>query len=446
MSLSQLRIAFGRSVLLGGVCLLTALASGCGGTSLGNDPAYVQGTDTDPLTAPNIIAVTPTVWSAGTTVKVLGGDFIGPSKGTVMVRFVGTYSGSGGGASGSVDMEVKATYRASNRVEFVFEADDTPAGFGTSVGSFTGKVTATNVSKRNEEAKSDPVTTTVQVGPSIVVNRVSPYSQACDMSRAPGILNGDLVDIDLSVTGMGSGSGYAPIALTAAYVAVDDQPRVIESSISDGNSTLLTIDPGMLAPGDDPENVNDVRTSRDVGVSITATDGAGNQIRRMVVFTVHQPYEVYYDGNVEVTEVYAPQAVTGCLPGGMNGNSFNYSESTNEGRSRGYSLSGSFGVSVWILNVGFGFGVSSSVSSGSGTGLGISRSVFPHWFGAFFRQTSKLLRTGTIIRYDECGTGREVGEAYVTDWTWAPGFNQKQGPCPPLPEPLFSEPGVTEGN
>ncbi len=445
MSLSQLRVDFGRTVLLGGVCLLAAFVSACGGTSLENDPTKILSDSDDSVTAPNIIAVTPTVWSAGSTVKLLGGDFMGPSKGKVMVRFVGTYSGGAGGGGGSVDMEIEATYRASNRVEFVFEADDTPKGFGSSIGSFSGKVTATNVNKRGGEGKSEAVQTTIQVGPSIVVNRVSPYSQSCDEKRAPGILNGDLVDIDLSVTGMGSGSGYAPIALTAAYVAVDDQPRVVEANISDGNSTLLTIDPGMLAPGDDPESLNDARTSRDVGVSITATDGEGNQIRRLVVFTVHQPYEVYYDGNVEVVEVFAPQAVTGCLPGGMNGNSFNYSESTNEGRSRGYSLSGSFGVSVWILNVGFGFGVSSSVSSGTGTGLGISRSVFPHWFGAFFRQTSKLLRTGTIVRYDECGGSREVGEAYVTDWTWAPGFNMKPGPCPPLPEPLFSEPGIADG-
>lgn len=446
MSLSVLRMAFGRLVVLGSVCALAGLATACGGSDGTNDILRVNDDDpgNDDTPEPRLIAVSPTIWSAGTTVKVIGSNFVQGSKGKVMIRFAGTYAGSEGSDGGAVDMEVQAIYRASNKVEFTFEPDTLPAGFGLGVGSFTGRVTASNVSKRGAEVKSQPLATTVQVGPSIVVNRLSPYSQSCSTPRVPGILNGELVDMEISVTGMGSGSGYAPIAIMAAYVDVTDQPQVVEGSITDGTSTLLTLDPGSLGVFDDPESVNDQRTSRDVGVSVTATDGEGNSIRRTVIFTVHQPYEVYYDGNSQVVEVFEPQAVTGCLPGGQYGNSFNYSENQSEGRSRGYSLSGNFGVSVWILNVGFGFGVSSSVSSGSGSGLGISHGVPPHFFGAFFRQTSKLLRTGAIIRYDACGVGREVGEAYVTDWAWAPGFNQKQGTCPPLPEPLLSEAGTVE--
>lgn len=444
MSLSGLRMAFGRLVLLAGVSALTITAA-CGGPEMTNGVSSIDKIDSgaDDTPEPGIIAVSPTIWAAGTTVKIIGSKFLPASKGQVMVRFVGSYTGEQG-AAGTIDMEVPAVYRADNKVEFIFEADDAPAGFGMAPGSFTGKVTATNVSKRGAEVSSQALNTTVQVGPSIIVNSLSPYSTSCAAKRAPGILNGELVDIDISVTGMGAGSAYAPIAIQAAFVDVTDQPQLVETAITDGDSVLLNIDPGALSPGDDAEATNDARTSRDVGVSITATDGAGKVIRRTIVFTVHQQFEVYYDGNVQVQQVFEPQAVTGCLPGGQNGNSFNYSESTSEGRSRGYSLSGNFGVSIWILNLGFGFGVSSSVSSGSGTGLGISHGVFPHWFGAFFRQTSKLLRTGTILRYDACGGSREVGEAYVTDWTWAPGFNQKAGTCPPLPEPLLSEAGEVE--
>lgn len=416
-------------------------AMACGSETTAGPSVSQPLAETEPtILTPTLTAVSPTTWTSGQVVKLVGAHFVDGHAGKVMVRLVGQMHGDSGGTQ-PVDMEVEATYRASNKAELVFEADTPPRGFGLTTGTFTGQVTATNVSTRGAEAHSAPITTTITVGPSIIVERLQPMSQFCSQMRTPSILNGEIIELDLAVTGMPAGSASAPIAIKAAYVDATDQAQLIETSITSGTQAPLTIDPGMLWQGDEPEGTNDARASRDVGISLTATPASGTPISRNIVVTIRQPYEVVYDGNSQVVERFEPAPVSGCLPGGQTGNNFRYHESVRESREREYELTGSFKVDVWILNLGFGFRVSEGVSSDSDSDLEISHGVFPHWYGVFYRQTSKLLRTGQIVRYDGCGVGSVVGDAYVTDWTWAPGFGQSAAACPPLPHPDLSDLG-----
>jgi hypothetical protein len=437
---------FGRILpVVTGLCLAVLVAA-CGGnpTNPGsqNTGTGDHDTNTSSIPTPSVVAVSPTIWHAGDTIKIVGTKFLPTSAGKIVVRFGGTYSSSDGGGE-DVDMEVEATYHASNNATFVFEADQAPSGFGMSPGTFSGKFTVTNVGNDGTEQKADPTQTQITVGPSIIVSRLEPVSQSCAATRITDSLNGNQLDMDISVSGLSASAG-APIAVDVAWVDAAGEPREQQGSITDG-STTLTVDPGSVPDEEFPSDGSGATLYIPVSFSISASDGSGKTLQRRLTVNIREDYSVEYDGNSHIVKVFDPVPVTQCLPGGQTGTSFNYSEGTSEGRSRGYSLSGNFGVSVWILSLGFGFGVSSSVSSGTSTGLGVSHSVFPHWYGAFYRQTAQLEKTGQIYRYDACGVRTHIGSAYVTDWTWAPGFNQEKTDCPPLPPPLMATDGILEG-
>ena len=400
-------------------------------------PVAVETQDTTrAMAAPTLAVVTPATWVAGTTIHVGGGGFIIPGSGTVRLRLVGELV-DGAGARHRVDTQVEGTYRAANKVDFVFEPDPTMVGPGI----FVGELVATNVAKSGETARSSPLATTITVAPSILLRRLEPGSQACPQKRAAGIMNGELVELGLEISGIPAASAAVPIVVTVAYVDVLEQARSVETAITDGRAATMTIDPGTLAPTDDAADLNDARLSRDIRLAITASNGAST-LRRNVGFTVREPFEVLYDGSFETLDLWQPVAVTGCLAGGQWGASYDYEESFEEERERELELTTEDKISLWIIDVGFRIKTTEVARSRSSSRLAIGRSVFPNWFGAFYRQTSKILRSGTIVRYDACGAREVVGEALVTDWLWSPGFAQKNGPCPPLPPAALSELGT----
>lgn len=60
--------------------------------------------------------------------------------------------------------------------------------------------------------------------------------------------------------------------------------------------------------------------------------------------------------------------------------------------------------------------------------------ILAGYYGAFYRQTLRLLLQGSIVAYDQCGAGEIVGQVSGTTYTWAPDL--AQGPtCRPLPQP-----------
>jgi hypothetical protein len=428
-----MRSTFQRSRLLAAVCGGVCLVAACGGnpTSQGKEESLTDH-DQPTIASPTVVAVSPAIWRAGDTIGVVGTRFMPASQGSSRVRFGGQFK-SASGVTSDVDLEVNGTYHAANKLTFVFEPDQ---NFGDEPGTFSGKVKVTNVSNSGEEAEAVPTDVSVNVAASILVKRLEPVSQSCAGSRVSDTLNGNQLDMELAV----SGAMTPPVAFDVTWVDATGEVREQQAASSDGSDTTITVDPGTVPPTDEH---GDAATTlyTPVSFSITASDTNGHTLQRRVSVNVREDYEVVYDGNSHIVKLFDPVPVTQCLPGGQTGTSFNYSEGTSENKSRTYSVSGSFKVSVWILSLGFGFGVDSTVSSGVSSGLTASHSVFPHWYGAFYRQTAQLEKTGQIYRYDSCGTRTHIGSAYVTDWTWAPGFNQERTDCPPLPPPLMASDG-----
>jgi hypothetical protein len=415
---------------------LALLAAGCGGPGEVMEPvADNTVVAQEPLKTPTVRLVSPPVWTAGEMVTVLGSDFVSPDRGSTLLTFSGQFVTASGQRS-PVSMTLESTFKTAGKVEFAFEPELPPLGFGGQVGTFTGNIIAQNVDAQSASPASIPVSTSVDVGSSLIIWSVQPQSQACpDNKRINATLDQAKVVLDVEAIGLTAATAYTPLTFSASFISLvieqlgqqakQGVPTEVVQKLSSGQRTQLVLDFGHLPDGQVATTMN---------INLTVTDGLGSELSRMVTLDIGRSYSIYYDGNVKTVETFAPAQVSGCLPGGQYGASFNYSEGTSESRTRSVGYSVNVGISIWVANIGFGFNVGSSVTSGSSTNLGIAGRVQPGQFGVFYRQTQKLLRIGEIEQLDICGARRVVGEARVTDWSWAPDLAiTVNGQCPPAP-------------
>lgn len=409
---------------LGVACVLLAVACGDDGRV-----AQLTGEDggglevREPLTAPSVRLLSPPTWAAGDTVVVLGSDFVAPERGSVSLVLRGEFIEESGKRL-TVDVEVPAKFRNAGRVEFVFEPALPPQGFGHEVGSFEGEVLAVNRDDV-EEVASASVAARVDVGPSLIVWAARPSGAACAKPRVDSTLADEVIDIDLEAVGLAPATTYAPLAFRVSYTRLDGEPQVHEATLTGGRSARLEVAPGALPPG---------QVEASVLINASVEDGQGTTLSRTLSVDVGLPYFVRYDGNVRIAELYPAVQVSSCLPGGEFGRDVTYSGGQSESRSRSVSYSVNLGLDLWVVNVGFGLSVSESVSSDQSESLSISGRVLPGQYGVFYRQTQRLVRLGRIMRRDECGALFQIGEARVTDWSWAPDLAlTSNGQCPPAP-------------
>ena len=72
-------------------------------------------------------------------------------------------------------------------------------------------------------------------------------------------------------------------------------------------------------------------------VSVLAQDATGRQYANVVAFTVHRPLEIFANGSVKVSEIFAPEPISGCLFGTQSGLTVSQSEVRTDTRSRSLS-------------------------------------------------------------------------------------------------------------
>jgi len=71
-----------------------------------------------------------------------------------------------------------------------------------------------------------------------------------------------------------------------------------------------------------------------------------------------------------------------------------------------------------------------SVSTTQATSLRTQSWVWATQYGVWYRQTMRLVRTGTVVVYDLCGNSSDAGQVSVDDWRWAPDLAVGES-CPP---------------
>ncbi|MEL6547174.1 MAG: hypothetical protein AAFQ82_21285, partial [Myxococcota bacterium] len=423
-----------RCVLLLGVVYLGA---GCGG----DDPKVSARQDPDDrppiveMPPPEVRAVAPTQIRAGGALTILGAGFVEDAE--INLNVDGIFEHLDGGQE-AVSFVAPARYVNAGRLEWTFEPALPPAGFGHELGTFRGTVVASMASPTVLTEPSEATAVEIEVEPSLILWRARAKDTQCPREMATtiamqapnaGEITFDLDNfteppyelgaapraiVDVEAIGFGSGSVVAPLEMSAAYVDLTGDPVVQTQTITQGRAARFDLNPGTITMFEQRQQIFPLTVNFRVALS------DGTTLDRQIQFEYAWDQFVEYDGNVILRELYPPVQVSGCLAGGSLGRNVSYSSGQSESRGISTSLSGNFSVETWILNIGFGFNTSSSRSSSQSQNLSISGRVLPGQYGVFYRQTQRLERTGNIYRRDACGDPVEVGQVFVTDWSWAP--------------------------
>ena len=302
------------------------VAAAVGGCAYGGGDDVV-GT-TEPL-EPKVLALSSYEASVGTLIEAYGVGLPDAEQGRVELVFRGEYQ-TASGARSPVDVTLPAHAVDGGTVRWTsFGPYEIPFGPGNQVGTFDGTIAA-RVTKADGSVHEDatPSAFTLTVRPSIVVREFQPTTASCagPVTRA---LGGAAYRLRVEAI------GFTPASFTysLAMPTVSGADPVVVRHLATGSFDSLG-DHGDFSLPNVPTGVPAYGAV--VGVQATAADG--HSYRTLFAIAVHRPLEVFYNGNVEVAEVYAPTPVSSCIPGGTNGRHVNYEESTSETRTRTYNV------------------------------------------------------------------------------------------------------------
>jgi hypothetical protein len=144
---------------------------------------------------------------------------------------------------------------------------------------------------------------------------------------------------------------------------------------------------------------------------------------------------------------------TGSRRGSSSGTSFSQTEAQARSRSAHWERTQSYAETNsyareenWSTTLGYSRGVSESetLSTTFNETIGMSRTisttdtvsrdttawVWAGMQGMWYRQTTRLQRDASVVAYDLCGNGSEVGVLSIDDWTWAADLGIGDS-CPP---------------
>lgn len=309
--------------------------------------------ETKDARAPHVLALSTYAASVGSFVDVHATGVRDPSDGRTTLHFVGRFTTTDG-ASMPVDFEAAPKRVDASTMRWTsFGPYRNPFGVqGNEIGSFEGTIAArlTNAEGVSNE-DPDPLPVEFEVKPSIIVHELQPLSASCSGAAMRG-LGGASYRLRVEAAGFSPAAFTYTLALPAesiAPIAVRHLAQGRFDSVGErGDFTMPSVPEGMQ--------------SYQAILSVEARDDAGKHFQSTFAIGVHRPIEIYYNGNVDVAEVFPPVPVSACIPGGEAGRSVEYSESQEETRNRSYEVNWN---ESWLA--------SHTVSSGSSETIGLSQ-------------------------------------------------------------------------
>jgi hypothetical protein len=456
------------------------LAVGCGG-----DEEYGPGNPKPPAEPwvnqkPLLQIASPSELAVGDVMTVLGSRFIEPTRGKIYLEFKGTYFDSKGGTN-PVDLQVTPRVNTNDKglvksltwemwPNIVFSAN------GDQLGRFVGHVAAVNAGNDGSNEYSDPLPIKIDIKPSLIARMVRPLGQSCG-----GLVRDTLENLGMAFTveavGLRAGTKDNPLTFywsflaeqwkvafnygtldpsavapqSGAFMLEDAVTSGTVSVVQDGGSRNFLLKVGSDLLGDarlkelktgaiNPADANNMPIS----VNVAAVDASGKSAKLAIKLIIHRKADMIYNGESRVAERFPAKRVSDCIPGGQFGIDVSYYEGQSESQSRslGFSWNANLGVSnspfapgnPWLLGInfsaGFGMNVNEQVSSDQSKSIHISGHIMPGTYGAFYRQTTKVLRIAKLVGYNECGQSFALGEAILTDWLFTPEL-ATGSKCPP---------------
>ena len=459
-------------LILAGTILLITTA--CGGLE-----EEFQGTGPAPSTwvnkKPSLLMATPNALAVGDTLTVYGKDFVNQARGTVVIRFKGTFYDSKGGTN-SVDYQTKGKFLNTGKLTWDLWPNVIFSGTGDKLGRFVGQVVVLNQGNDGSYKYSAPLPIALTIKPSVIPRVARPMNSGC-ASVVSNTLENQAMAFTVEALGLrdatkdnpltfywtfkaeqwkvafdyGTGMNPDSVFPKTGYFVIEDRitsGRV--STISDGGPKNFLLKVGSdlwgstrlkeLKTGAIPAEGNNMPISANV-VVVDPTNS--KTIRLTLKLTIHRKAELDYRGETKMAQRFPAQRVSGCMPGQDIGRDVVYSEGSHESRSRAISFNWNVGVGGNIapipgnpfalginFNVGFGVNINSQVSTDQSKSLQLSGHILPGEYGSFYRQTTKWYRVGKIMVHTKCGQAYLAGNAIVTDWTFTPEL--ATGPtCPP---------------
>ncbi|MGE0787359.1 MAG: hypothetical protein AB7S26_16930 [Sandaracinaceae bacterium] len=314
---------------------------------------------------PRLAALSVYAAPIGTPVQLYGSDF------TADASYVAVFDGSYDTAEGSeaVSLRQDLDYVDAGVLEWRhFGPHDLPFSTrGARVGTFYGTVTIVREMPDGEpELASDPLDVTFDVLPSLLVHEFQPITANC-AEPADRALGGGAYRLRVEAIGI------EPVNFTYTLATPDlaGSEPIVERHLAQGRFDTIGERGDFVLP-----TVPSDTQAYDAVFVIEALDANGGAVRNAFAVGVHRPIEVYYNGNIEVAEILAPEPVSACTPGGEAGRQVSYNETQTETRTRTFDVSWN---QSWrtdhTVSVGSSETVGASASNGVGYGISDGQSV-----------------------------------------------------------------------
>ena len=299
--------------------------AGCAGLIAGDDAER-----------PTLLAMSTDKITVGQPLDFYGGSFYNTtSSGHSEVRFKGEFKGSSG-KTYAVDQRIRTNWNDGNHVVWPFVgpyANPFSGKDGDQVGTFTGQVTAINVSggddaSSRDEAESGAIDVTLNFEPGVIVRDFQPVLATCD-APAKRLLGGFAYKLTVEAV------GFDPVNFTylVGGETKDGLPRVWRQLATNKVNTFGENGELIIAPVPDGEPFY----LAGIGIGAMGTDG----IERTMQLTigVHRPIEYIDSGEVRIAQIEPAKPDSGCLSGGQTTvTTVTYQETVTETRTRTLGL------------------------------------------------------------------------------------------------------------
>ncbi len=307
---------------------LIAISIACG---LAGCAGLVDGTDE---AAPTLLALSSNQVQIGSSLDFIGANFLNDTKaGHSEIHFKGTFKASSG-KTYAVDQRIRPRWSDGNKVIWPFVGpymNPFTGPDGDQMGKFECQITAINVSGSDDtrvEAESQPMNTTLDFGPSIIVRDFQPLDAQCD-EPAKRVLGGVRYKITVEAV------GFTPVNYSYVVVGEEGVPQArVYRNLAKGNADTFGMDGELVfAP------VPDGQPFYIVGFAVRALGTDGIERNMELAIGVHRPIEYIDSGEVQIAQIEPAKPDSGCLSGGdTQGSTVSYTETTSETRTRQLGL------------------------------------------------------------------------------------------------------------
>lgn len=366
-----------------------------------------------PQTEARVLALGTYAAPVGSMIEVYGQGFPAPREGRVRLHFAGTFTPSEG-APQPVDLETPARWVDASTLRWTsFGPYQNPFSTdGSAVGTFEGTVGARVLAPDGSTQRSAaaPLDVRFEVEPSILVHELQPITASCagGVTRA---LGGAPYRMQVEAV------GFEPMTFTYTISAPGlSLPDVSIRHLATTHDDVIGTDGTLRFPP-----VPEGRASYSALLTVSARDREGRVRSSSFAIDVHRPIEVFYNGNVQVAEVLAPEPVSACIPGGVNGRNVSYSESQAESRARSYSMNWN---ESWLSSHTVSQGSSETIGLSETNGVGFSTTDGESFNWSLGTDVSGKIGFDKLV---EVGVGTSASQGGATNQSETNTQNRSQG-------------------